>query len=366
MAAPAKTLVIDADAHVVESARTWDYMDASDAKYKPQLVEVPGDTKLQYWLIDGKVRGFRFPAFTPEQLEDMSRRVGRTLTASQDAMEMADVDLRLRHMDQVGIDVQVLHNTMFIEHVTDSPAAEVAICKSWNRWLGDIWSKGQGRLRWSCVLPLLSVPDALDQMRWSNEHGACAVLMRPVEGSRQLIDPYFYPVFEEASKLDLAIAVHIANGSPWLTEFFHHPVFQAQAFQRFRVPTVGAVHDLLMSDIPLMFPKLRFGFIEASAQWMPWIWNEARKRFKPLGREWPDNIAREYRIFVTCENSDDLPNIIQHVGEDCLLIGTDYGHTDPSSDIDAIRTFQQRTDLSPEVKRKILHDNPAALYGLAV
>ena len=34
--APANgTLVIDADAHVVESAHTWDYMDPSEKQYRP-------------------------------------------------------------------------------------------------------------------------------------------------------------------------------------------------------------------------------------------------------------------------------------------------------------------------------------------
>jgi predicted TIM-barrel fold metal-dependent hydrolase len=46
------------------------------------------------------------------------------------------------------------------------------------------------------------------------------------------------------------------------------------------------------------------------------------------------------------------------------VIGTDYGHTDISSDVNAIRVFQAREDLSPEVKRKILSDNPRALYAL--
>jgi predicted TIM-barrel fold metal-dependent hydrolase len=91
---------------------------------------------------------------------------------------------------------------------------------------------------------------------------------------------------------------------------------------------------------------------------------EAKKRFKTLGREWPDNFAREYRTFVTCENTDDLPYIVQRAGEDCLVIGTDYGHTDISSDVDAIKVFKARTDLAPEVKRKILSDNARALYGL--
>jgi predicted TIM-barrel fold metal-dependent hydrolase len=359
-----KTMVIDSDAHVVEGAHTWDFMDPEDEKYRPALVEVPGETRLQYWLIGGRVRGFRFPAFSQAQLEQLSRTAGRSMTTRQEASEMTDVALRLEHMDRLGIDVQVLHNTMFIEQVTDEPAVEVAICKSWNRWLADIWSKGQGRLRWSCVLPYLSLPDAIDQMRFAKQNGACAVLMRPVEGHRQLIDPYFDPVFDEASRLDLAIAVHIANGNPWLTDFFKHPIFIAAAFQRFRIPTVGAVHDLLLSDVPQRFPKLRFAFIEASAQWIPWIFTEARKRFQQLGRPWPENIARDYRIWVTCENSDEIPTILRYCGDDCLLIGTDYGHTDPSSDIDAIKTFRQRTDLSEDVKHKILDDNARAVYAL--
>ena len=45
-------------------------------------------------------------------------------------------------------------------------------------------------------------------------------------------------------------------------------------------------------------------------------------------------------MFVTCENSDDLAYIVQESGEDGLVIGTDYGHTDVSSDVDAIRVFR--------------------------
>jgi predicted TIM-barrel fold metal-dependent hydrolase len=59
-----------------------------------------------------------------------------------------------------------------------------------------------------------------------------------------------------------------------------------------------------------------------------------------------------------------LPYIVQQGGEDCLVIGTDYGHTDTSSDIDAIKIFRDRTDLTPKVKEKILSDNARELYGL--
>ena len=86
--------------------------------------------------------------------------------------------------------------------------------------------------------------------------------------------------------------------------------------------------------------------------------------FKNLGREWADNVPRRYGMFVTCENSDDINYLAQQAGDDCLVIGTDYGHTDPSSDIDAITIFRGRTDVDADLKRKILSDNACALYGL--
>jgi uncharacterized protein len=361
-----KTPVIDADAHVVESARTWDFMDPSESQYRPVPLEAPEEAgvKLQFWLIDGKVRGFRFPVLSADELEKRSQQVGRKFADAQEARELGNVDLRLEHMDRTGVDIQVLHNTMFIESATDRAAVEVALCKGYNRWLADIWRQGKGRLRWSCMAPTLSMPDALDQIRFAKANGACAVLMRPIEGNRLLWDPYFYPIYDEASQLDMAIAIHIANGNSWLVDLYRHPVFTASAFHRFRIPTVAAFSDLLLSEVPQTFPKLRFGFIEASSQWLPWVLHEAKNRFKSLGRTWPDNFAREYRMFVTCENSDDLPYIVQQGGEDCLVIGTDYGHTDTSSDLDAIKVFKARADLTPEIKRKILSDNARALYGL--
>ena len=52
-------------------------------------------------------------------------------------------------------------------------------------------------------------------------------------------------------------------------------------------------------------------------------------------------------------------------GEDNLVIGTDYGHADFSSQIEALDLLQKVKGLEPGVIEKILYDNPKALYGLA-
>ena len=356
-------LVIDSDAHVVETERTWDFMDPEDAQYRPQLVQSPDDPTRQHWVIDGEVRGFRFPTLTEIQMEARSQR-GRNITTPQAARELDDVGLRLQDMDRLGIDVQVLHHTLWIEQVAERPEVERAICRGWNRWLGDIWRQSEGRLRWSCVPPYRDLEAALEEMQSAKENGAVAVTMRPIEGTRTILDPYFYPIYEEAIRLDMSVAVHIANANPSIVNILRTPEDPGSAFGIFRIPTVASCHALIMSKIPERFPDLRWGFIEASAGWVPWIITESKNRYQGAARKFPDNVLKEYNIYVTCQTDDDIPYILQCAGDDNILIGTDYGHFDPSSEVDAISIFKGMAGISEESMRKILCDNPKALYGI--
>jgi uncharacterized protein len=368
-----KTLVIDADAHVLESERTWDYLEPSDRKYRPVPVTVPDDPSIgrarrDAWVIDGKIRGLRFPTLTQEELGALSAKLGRDVRTQQASREMGDVDLRLRHMDALGIDVQVLHNTVFIESVSDRPEVEVALCRAWNRWMAEVWQLGQGRLRWVCVPPFQSIPHAIDEIRFGKAHGAVGIQLPPFAGSRLMTDPYFYPLFGEAERLDLPIASHIANANPWMVDLFRamYPGNSAvgAAFPVFLVPSVIGTQALLISPIGELFPRLRWGIIEANAQWIPYVLNDVKERFLRRGEATPQSILTAKNVYVACQNRDDVPYIIDRAGDDCLLLGTDYGHTDTSSDVDAIALFQRRTDISALSKQKIISDNPRRFYGL--
>ena len=364
MATQTKLQIIDADTHVLETERTWDYLEPAEEKYRPQLFSSPADPTRQYWVIEDKIRGLRFQTLTEQQLRERPQRSGRNVETPQAARELDDVELRLNHMDELGVDVQVLHNTLWIEPVAEKPDVDAALCRSWNRWLAGVWGKGRGRLRWSCVIPTLMLDEALVQMRTAKEHGAVAVCMRPLEGDRSMLDPYFYPVYEEASRLNMAIAVHIANGNPANCELVKSFPGGSGGFYTFRVPTVASCAMLLMSELPEVFPHLRWGFIEASAQWVPWVYHEAARRAAGQANKFPEDPFTEYNIFVTCQTDDDLPYILKYSGENSLVIGTDYGHTDTSSELDAIAVFQGLPGISQEIKDKILHYNPKALYSL--
>ena len=199
-------MIIDADAHVIETEHTWDYMDPSERKFRPRLFSSPDDKTRQYWVIDDKIRGFRARTLSEQELTEFSQQVGRNVETPQAARELDDVELRLKHMDELGIDIQVLHNTFWIEQITTRPEVETALCWSWNRWLADVSKKSKGRLRYSCVVPVMSIDEAIAQIKFAKENGAAAVCMRPLEGERHLSDPYFYPIYQTAADLDLATA----------------------------------------------------------------------------------------------------------------------------------------------------------------
>ncbi len=355
---------VDADAHVVESSHTWDYLTPSENKYRPALFKPEDDTQKAHWVIDGKIRGlFRF-TFSADDLVKKSQAIGRNMTTSMATRDLEDVAARIRHMDDLGIDVQVVYPSIFLDQCTERPDTDVALCGAYNRWMADVWKQGKGRLRWLATLPLLSMPDALDQLKFAKENGACGIFMRPLEGPRHVTDPYFFPLYEEASRMNFCIGLHQSNGNWDVVSKLANPDGSRDFFNQYRIFNVGAFFKLVNSGLPKMFPKLRFGFIETAASWIPWVIYELRRRMDTVKSRLPDNLMEEYRIYVTCQVGDDVPYLLNHTGPTAMMIGTDYGHADSSTELDALTTLKNSGGISPETHRKIVEDNPRAFYGL--
>ncbi len=107
---------IDADAHVIESEQTWSYI--SDEKLKPFSIQ-PGGGRPQNWLIDGRVfnRGVNVNRELPEAIR-----------------EMRDIEGRLKHMDELAIDVQVLYPSLFLRPLTSKPEVGAGGGSAGSRW----------------------------------------------------------------------------------------------------------------------------------------------------------------------------------------------------------------------------------------
>jgi len=123
---------IDSDAHVIETMRTWSYLDDSEKAYMPQVVSrtegvddfnVDGIVKRNYWVVNRRIHDKEQNLF---------------LDVAENSREMRDVQARIVQMDELEIDVQVLFSTLTLRPFADRAAIEFVLCRSYNRGLADI------------------------------------------------------------------------------------------------------------------------------------------------------------------------------------------------------------------------------------
>ena len=355
--------VIDADTHIDETEATWDWMTGDALQYKPTTdapaVLDPNRPPIRYWMVDGH----RQPRFIRDDKRSHTTEATR---------ELKDPMARVRHMDELGTDVQVIYPTVMLVGITSNSDAEVALKHSYNRWLADRCSQTNGRLRWVSLPPLTNIDKAIEEVRFAKDNGACGVLKKgDEEAGHWVSEEYFFPFYEECEKLDLSVCFHLGSGTP---DFSTSRVFDHARFYRQSMTPINAFQSLVSFAIPKRFPGIRWGFIEVGASWVPYSVYTALRRKKRLPRseadyvyEKPSDVVRLNNFYMTCQVDEDLPVILPYTGEDRLLVGSDYTHSDASQEFGFQQLLQERADkgdIPQTAVQKILSENGRAFYGV--
>ena len=365
--------VLDADTHIAEPPEMWDYLDAEWHPRRPVVVSVPDDTQYgtsdRMWLIDGQIypkivgRGGN-SLVTPTAQSRVRDRVDRK------ARELLDLPMRFEDMKVQGVDSQVVFPTLFLAYLTHDSAYEVALSKAYNRFMATVFAQSEGLIRWVVVPPLRDIEATVQELRYGKSHGACGVFFRGIEGDRTLDDPYFFPVYEEAQALELPITVHQGQGAPALNNLVD--IKRSHTFTHGRLPPIVAFRNLVQNQVPLQFPGLRWGFIETGASWVPFAMYQLQGTMKADASFWGPKLFEENRMWISYEVAEDYDYLVRYIGEDHLVVGTDYGHhnpatndrlaSDPSAQTHMVDTLRN-SDISPRSVDKLLVDNPNELYG---
>jgi uncharacterized protein len=355
--------VIDADTHIDETEATWEFMKDAELAFKPQHDAPkqldPNRAPVRYWLIDGH----RQPRFIRDDK--------RTRTTVE-TRELIDPMARVRDMDRLGTDVQVIYPTMFLAGITSNPDVEVATKRSYNRWLADRCSETNGRLRWVCLPPFSDIKQAIEEVRFAKANGACGVLKKgDAEADHWVAQEYFFPFYEECEKLDIPICFHLGAGTP---DHSTSRDFDHSRFYRQSMTPINAFQSLASFGVPKRFPGLRWGFIEVGASWVPYsVYTAIRRQARlPRGGDHfeykdPSDVVRLNNFYITCQVDEPLPIILPYTTEDRLMVGSDYTHSDASMEFGFPELLQQRADkgdIPQTAVQKILHDNARAFYGL--
>jgi predicted TIM-barrel fold metal-dependent hydrolase len=229
----------------------------------------------------------------------------------------------------------------------------------------------------------MDMEETKNEMRWAKEHGAVGVFKKGNrEAEHNLTEDYFTPLWEEANDLDMPVCMHIGSGIPNTRE--NRTDGDARGA---RVPFASmpeAFTSLVMNKIPLRYPTIRWGIIEAASGWAPHELYQVRRRLDHPGSQGPQattlnfddipegfdifkDLFREWKIFVTCLIDEDLPYILSFIGEDNVIVGSDYTHADQSQEVNfqaALRARADAGDITHAAAEKMLYDNPKRFYGL--
>jgi len=282
-------------------------------------------------------------------------------------------DGQIRAMEREGIDAAILFPTVGGRGWREAPPdVSLALAKAYNSWLYDFCSYDPKRLKLNALVPLLDVEGGVAELRRAvTELGATGISPGSSRSDVYLDDPRFEPFWAEAERLDVALTFH---GS-----------FQLHLSERYRGREVfshatgrGIEHALAFME--LMFggvferhPNLRFVFLEAGATWvLYWLfrleeeWEHYRREFPEVDRNVRmrpvDYWKRQCWSGVEIEEWT-LPAVISTIGDDNLVISSDFPHFD-SAFPHASESFTQLAGVSDESKRKIMFDNCQRLYKL--
>ncbi len=330
---------------------------------------------------------------TPAWLPQGQGKVGLVLAAGQEVPKRSgtlvphkrfpgdfDPDARLKDMDTMGVEKQLL-NPEFGQYqfeIDSRLAAEM--CRSANHAIGKVLKAHPDRFIGSAVLPTQNIKATLAEAERALDAGFQTFFMKSGQGGKNFDDPYFWPLWDFANEHNVPISVH-TNSRDWGGSINPHRVGAGWGF------FVATVADYLVITCSMIysgafdaFPNLKFCLAEAGATWLLWAWDRLVLTYqvdessrKDTQKHPTDYLASN--IYVTVDPTEEsLGHLCERFPPTNLMLGTDYPHGDITGrgrkpdkvhELKAthIDLLLEREDISQEAKERIAYQNALEFLG---
>lgn len=288
-----------------------------------------------------------------------------------------DIDARLRDMDALGVEKQLL-NPEFSQYCYETePRLAAAMCRSANTAVGKLLKRYPDRLIGSAVVPTQDSRASVEEAERALEDGFPTLFMKAPQGGKNFGDLHFWPLYEFAHQHDLPIMVHGTNQDEGC-------ITHAERLGDHWGVWVGMLSDCLVCICSLIydgvfdaFPNLRFCFAETGVTWVPWMLDrlsityDVDQRSRGKTKKHPTEYLAS-NIYLTVDPTEKaLGQLCDRMGSKNWMLGTDYPHGDITGRgrrLDVLRSTHidlllEREDLSQEVKEDIAYRNALAFLG---
>jgi predicted TIM-barrel fold metal-dependent hydrolase len=386
--------VFDADNHMYETQDALTKFLPDAYKHAIDYVDVHGRTKI---VVRGQISDYiPNPTFSrvaaPGAQEEYFKHgnpdgksyreiLGKAIDARPAFRDPAP---RLELLDEQGIEWATMFPTLASlveERMKDDPDLTHVVIHALNQWMHEHWTFNyENRIFPVPVITLPVVDKAIAELDWVLERGARAILIRPApvpgfKGSRSFGLEEFDPFWERVVDSGVLVTMHASDSgytryaNEWEGISGEFLAFKPNAF------SMVAMHDRAIKDAVTALichgaltrhPRLRIALIENGSSWVRPLLRELGDTYHKMPQAFPEDpvVAFKRNLYVHPFHEEDPVGLVELLGADHVLFGSDYPHPEGMSDP---ITFVDELQGLPEGDiRKIMSDNMAGLMGVKV
>jgi 2,3-dihydroxybenzoate decarboxylase len=276
--------------------------------------------------------------------------------------------LRIKEMDESGIDVQVLsHGAPATQRLEGDLAVQVA--KGANDRLRETVKNSNGRFEGFAVLPTAAPKAAADELeRAVTKLGFKGAMIHGLSNGLFLDDKRFWPIFERAQALDVPIYLHPAVPHKAVIEAYYKDYLDQfpglmTAAWGFGVETATQGIRLVLSGLFEAYPKLKIilGHLGEGLPFYLWRINMALARQGNRSTPFRDTFREHF--WITTSGAFSTPSLlccVMEMGVDRILFSVDYPFVPNPPGV----KWMETVPLSNEDRAKILNGNATRLLKL--
>ena len=384
---------ISADSHALEGPEVFEGLPERFGDDAPRVIHTegkgdyistPSNPKRSRNVAVMALAGTRLDYVTPLPREHASKpgagsiddpEIQAYFTGGYAAMRPGLTDGARRPDDQDidGVSAEILYPGWFPMFSLTNLDLLIALQQNYNNWMHNQQVASKGRLVGLAALPVQNPEAAVIELERVIKLGFKGIVIPSnAPRGRRYSDDAYEPMWALAEEAGLPIGFHVACMShvpDWLKASNERdPIVQYAG-------SPGLIHDtmieLMVRGVCTRHPKLKFVLAEFNAGWVAhWLdkvqqgW--AREYAKDSSSVAPVNVLDIWKrqFYATIEDDTAALNTREMIGEETLLWGSDYPHTDSTWPCSSQVLDEMFENFSPEARDKITRTNVANLYSL--
>lgn len=276
--------------------------------------------------------------------------------------------LRLREMDEAGIDVQVLsHGAPGVQKM--EPETAIRMARLANDKLHHAVSAYPDRFAAFATIPTPDPKAAADELeRTVTELGFKGAMVHGLTNGRFLDQKMFWPIFERAQALDVPIYLHPSQPHPGVIDAYYQDYVDEypwliRAAWGYTVETATQAIRMVLSGVFDTYPELKIilGHMGEGLPFYVWRTNNALAREGDRKKTFRDYFSRHF--YITTSGFFSTPALqccIAELGIDRVMFSVDY----PFIDNISATKWMETVPICEEDKAKILSGNACRLLKL--